>query len=159
MSLMKRKYFLHRINAPMDTDHVVYVVWCGESVREQRKLTQLVAWAFREGATLMSWSEDIDFYLQVESERCFPNKGLLDFGFVRTEITVSEALKMAEQNSWVRYESSLATPKAFFKAIQSNSPARLDRARGVVQSSHVLTSQRKNLSLGGSNIKTVIRFV
>ena len=89
---MKRKYFLHRINSPMDTDHVVYVVWCGESVREQRKLTQLVAWAFREGATLMSWSEDIDFYLQVESERCFPNKGLLDFGFVRTEITFESFL-------------------------------------------------------------------
>ena len=156
---MKRKYFLHRINAPMDTDHVVYVVWCGESVREQRKLTQLVAWAFREGATLMSWSEDIDFYLKVESERCFPNKGLLDFGFVRTEITVSEALKLAEENSWARYESSLATPKAFFMAIQSNSPARHDRARGVVQTSHVLTSPRKNLSQGDSNMKTVIRFV
>lgn len=159
MSLMKRKYFLHRINAPMDTDHVVYVVWCGESVREQRKLTQLVAWAFREGATLMSWSEDIDFYLQVESERCFPNKGLLDFGFVRTEISVSEALKMAEENSWARYESGLATPKAFFMAIQSSSPARLDRARGVIQSSHVLTSPRKNLSQEDSQMKTVIRFV
>lgn len=155
---MKRKYFLHRINAPMDTDHVVYVVWCGESVREQSKLTQLVAWAFREGATLMSWSEDVDFYLQVESERCFPNKGLLDFGFVRTEITVSEALKMAQDNSWARYESGLSTPKAFFSAMISNSPARLDRARGIIQSSHVLTSQRKNLSQGDSNMKTVIRF-
>lgn len=159
MSLMKRKYFLHRINAPMDTDHVVYVVWCGESVREQRKLTQLVAWAFSEGATLMSWSEDIDFYLQVESERCFPNKGLLDFGFVRTEITVSEALKMAQDDSWLRYESTLSTPKAFFMAIQSSSPARLDRARGVIQSSHVLTSPRINLSQGDSDMKTVIRFV
>ena len=156
---MKRKYFLHRINAPMDTDHVVYVVWCGESVREQSKLTQLVAWAFREGATLMSWSEDIDFYLQIESERCFPNKGLLDFGFVRAEITVSEALKMAQDNSWARYESGLAAPKAFFKAIQTNSPARLDRARGVIHSSQVLTSQRKNLSQGDRNMKTVIRFV
>lgn len=156
---MKRKYFLHRINAPMETDHVVYVVWCGESVREQSKLTQLVAWAFREGATLMSWSEDIDFYLQVESERCFPNKGLLDFGFVRTEITVSEALKMAQDNSWAKYESGLSTPKAFFSAMISNSPARLDRARGVIQSSHVLTSPRNNLSQGDNQMKTVIRFV
>lgn len=156
---MKRKYFLHRINAPMETDHVVYIVWCGESVREQRKLTQLVAWAFRVGATLMSWSEDVDFYLQVESERCFPNKGLLDFGFVRTEISVSEALKMAEENSWARYESTLATPKAFFMAIQSNSPARLDRARGEIQSSHVLTSPRQNLSQKVQSEKFVIRFV
>lgn len=156
---MKRKYFLHRINAPMDTDHVVYVIWCGESVREQRKLTQLVAWAFREGATLMSWSEDIDFYLQVESERCFPNKGLLDFGFVRTEISVSEALKMSQENSWARYESCLAAPKTFFKAIMKMQPSKIDKEKGVIHNSHVLTSQRKNLSQGDSNMKTVIRFV
>lgn len=156
---MKRKYFLHRINSPMDTDHVVYVVWCGESVREQRKLTQLVAWAFREGATFMSWSEDIDFYLQVESERCFPNKGLLDFGFVRTEITVSEALKMAQENSWARYESTLSTPKNFFSAILKMQPSKIDREKRVIHNSHVLTSQRKNLSQGDSNKKTVIRFV
>lgn len=156
---MKRKYFLHRINAPMDTDHVVYVVWCGESVREQRKLTKLVAWAYQEGATLMSWSEDIDFYLQVESERCFPNKGLLDFGFVRTEITISEALKMAEENSWSRYESTLSTPKAFFAAIMKMEPSKIDKEKRVIHNSHVLTSQRKNLSEGYEEKKTVIRFV
>lgn len=156
---MKRKYFLHRINAPMDTDHVVYVVWCGESVREQRKLTQLVAWAFREGATLMSWSEDIDFYLQVESERCFPNRGLLDFGFVRTEISVSEALKMAEENSWAKYESNLSTPKSFFTAIMKMQPAKIDKENRVIHNSHVLTSSRKNLSPGSENKKTVISFV
>lgn len=156
---MKRKYFLHRINAPMDTDHVVYVVWCGESVREQSKLTKLVAWAYQEGATLMSWSQDIDFYLQVESERCFPNKGLLDFGFVRTEITVSEALKMAEENSWSRYESTLSTPKAFFTAIMKMEPSKIDKEKRVIHNSHVLTSQRKNLSQGYEEKKTVIRFV
>jgi len=156
---MKRKYFLHRINAPMDTDHVVYVVWCGESVREQSKLTKLVAWAYQEGATLMSWSEDIDFYLQVESERCFPNRGLLDFGFVRTEITVSEALKMAEENSWSRYESTLSTPKTFFTDISKMMPSKIDKEKRVLHNSHVLTSQRKNLSQGYGEKKTVIRFV
>lgn len=156
---MKRKFFLHRINAPMDTDHVVYVVWCGESVREQMKLTQLVAWAFREGATLMSWSEDIDFYLQIESERCFPNKGLLDFGFVRAEITVSEALKMAEENSWARYESGLSTPKAFFNAIMKMEPSKIDKENRVIHNSHVLTSSRKNLSQKQQSDKHVIRFV
>ena len=156
---MKRKYFLHRINAPMDTDHVVYVVWCGESVREQSKLTKLVAWAYQEGATLMSWSEDIDFYLQVESERCFPNRGLLDFGFVRTEITVSEALKMAEENSWSRYESTLSTPKTFFTDISKMMPSKIDNERHVIHSSHVLTSSRNNLNPGCENKKTVIRFV
>lgn len=156
---MKRKYFLHRINAPMDTDHVVYVVWCGESVREQSKLTKLVAWAYQEGATLMSWSEDVDFYLQVESERCFPNRGLLDFGFIRTEISVSEALKMAEENSWSRYESSLATPKVFFSDIGKMMPSKIDKERHVIHNSHVLTSSRKNLNPGYENKKTVIRFV
>ena len=156
---MKRKYFLHRINEPMDTDHVVYVVWCGESVREQSKLTKLVAWAYQEGATLMSWSEDIDFYLQVESERCFPNRGLLDFGFVRAEISVSEALKMAEDNSWTRFESSLSIPKNHFTDIKKMMPQMIDREKHVIHNSHVLTSQRKNLSLGCENKKTVIRFV
>lgn len=138
---------------------MVYVVWCGESVREQSKLTKLVAWAYQEGATLMSWSEDIDFYLQVESERCFPNRGLLDFGFVRTEITVSEALKMAEENSWARYESSLSIPKNHFTDIRKMMPSMIDEERRVIHNSHVLTSPRKNLSLGCENKKTVIRFV
>lgn len=156
---MKRKYFLHRINAPMDVDHVVYVVWCGETVREQRKLTQLMAWAFREGATLMSWSEDIDFYLQIEAERCFPGRGLIDFGFVRTELTISEALRLATDNSWLRYESGLATPSAFIQAILSTGVSSgIKKPSGIVPSK-VLSSQRKNLSQGSENKKTVIRFV
>lgn len=155
---MKKKYFLHRLNEPFDTDHVVYVVWCGESVKEQRKLTQLMAWAFRVGATLMSWREDIDYYLQYESERCFPNRGLLDFGFVRTEISVSEALKLALDDSWASYEKSLSTPKNFIGAIMLNSPARLDRAGCVIRPLNVLTSPRQNLSHGDWQMKSVIRF-
>lgn len=156
---MKKCYFLHRINAPMDADHVVYVVWCGESVREQKKLVRLTQWAFKVGATLRSWSEDIDFYLQIESDRVFPGRGLLDFGFVRTHISVSEALKLAEENSWESYESSLTIPKNFIHAIHLNSPSKIDREAGVIHSSHVLTSSRKNLSQGSENKKTVIRFV
>lgn len=156
---MKRKYFLHRINAPMDTDHVVYVVWCGESVREQRKLTQLVSWAFQVGATFRSWSEDIDFYLQIESERCFPGRGLLDFGFVRTEISVSEALKMAQENSWASYESALCQPKTYFNAIRIMQPSKLDREAGKVRQSSVLTSSRQNLSQSTTTKRNVIRFV
>lgn len=156
---MKRKYFLHRINAPMDCDHVVYVVWCGESVKEQRKLTQLVSWAFQVGATLRSWSEDIDFYLQIESERCFPGRGLLDFGFVRTEISVSEALKMSQENSWASYESSLVQPKTYFNAIRIMQPSKLNREAGKILPSHVLTSERKNLSQSTTTKRNIIRFV
>ncbi len=156
---MKRKYFLHRINAPMETDHVVYVVWCGESVREQRKLTQLIAWAFREGATLMSWSEDIDFYLQVESERCFPNKGLLDFGFVRADISVTEALCLADSNSWEKFESGLCTPKAFFHTLMSLNPSQVDVAAGRVVPSSVLPEKRKNLSERYEGDRFIISFI
>lgn len=156
---MKRKYFLHRQNAPFDTDHVVYEVWCGETVREQKKLVRLTQWAFQVGATLMSWREDIDFYLQLEAERCFQGKGLLDFGFVRTEITISEALRLAEENSWATYESGLSTPRAFFDAIMKMEPSKIDKKAGVIKSSHVLTSSRKNLSPGTENMKTVISFV
>ena len=33
---MKRKYYLHRINAPLEIHHVIYRLWVGESVREQK---------------------------------------------------------------------------------------------------------------------------
>ena len=114
MSLMKRKFYFHRQNAPLDTDHVVYVLWVGESVREQKILTQLVAWSFQHGATLMSWDESIDYYLLIESERVFPGKGLLDFGFQKTNINARELQILMEDNAFESYEAALTTPKQFF---------------------------------------------
>lgn len=51
---MKRRFYFHRQNEPLDSDHVVYVLWCGESVREQKLLAKMVAWSFEHHATLMS---------------------------------------------------------------------------------------------------------
>ena len=156
---MKKKFYFHRQNAPLDTDHVIYVLWVGESVREQKMLTKAVAWSFAHGATLRSWSEDIDFYLLIEAERVFPSKGLLDFGFIRTDIGMQELLTLMEDNSFAAYEAALCTPKAFIHQVVSMEPSKIDLKRGQIKSSPVLTSSRKNLSPEASHGRFIISFV
>lgn len=156
---MKRKYFLHRINAPMDADHVVYTLWVGESVREQRMLAQLVAWSFEVGATLMTWSEDVDYYLTLEAERVFPNRGLLDFGFIHRQLTASEALEHIKANDWDLFEKTLPQPKGFFSVIRLSNPALLDEKKSKLNPSSVLTEKSKNLSDSIGNSRFIISFV
>ena len=93
---MKRRYYLHRENAPLQSDSVIYSVWVGESAREQKYLSQLKEWAFSKGATLILWSEDVDYYIDYESKGVFSGHGLLDFGFVRADLTAADALKHAK---------------------------------------------------------------
>lgn len=155
---MKRKFYFHRQNSPLDTDHVIYVLWVGESVREQKMLTKAVAWSFAHGATLRSWSEDIDFYLLIEAERVFPSKGLLDFGFIRTDVGMQELLTLMEDNTFESYEAALCTPKAFIHQVISMEPSKIDLKRGQIKPDNVLTSSRKNLSVGGRSNKFIIRF-
>lgn len=155
---MKRKFFLHRQNEPMKSDTVVYRVWIGESVREQRILTQLMAWAFRTGATLRSWSEDIDYFLIHESERVFNDCDLLNFGFIQTDLTASECLSLTESNNWDLYEKNLSTPKAFFTQMITLAPSRLREGASNTPISSVLTSPRKYLSQGVQQEEHLIRF-
>ena len=167
---MKRKYFLHRINAPMAADHVVYRLWVGESVREQKLLARLMGWAFQTGATLISWSEDVDYYLLYEEDRVFSGHGLLDFGFIQADITAAEAIKHVENNDWDMFEKTLSQPKVFFSMIRLNDPSRIARAiredrpdqdhfPDVRKSSVVLTEKSKNLSQGLGNQRFIISFV
>lgn len=156
---MKRKFYFHRQNCPLDTDHVIYVLWVGESVREQRILTQLVAWSFQHGATLMSWDESIDYYLLLESERCFPGKGLLDFGFQRTDINARELQILMEDNAFESYEAALTTPRQFFTQLVALDPIRVDKSKYEIKSINVLSSQRKNLSGRVSTKPTIISFI
>ena len=107
---MKRKFYFHRQNEPLDTDHVIYVLWCGESVREQKLLAKMVAWSFEHHATLMSWDESIDYYLMIEAERVFPSKGLIDFGFVRVDIKAADLLTLMEDQSFDSFEASISSP-------------------------------------------------
>ena len=156
---MKRKFYFHRQNSPLDTDHVIYVLWVGESVREQKMLTKAIAWSFAHGATLRSWSEDIDFYLLIEAERVFPGKGLLDFGFIRTDINIQELLTLMEDNSFAAYEAALCTPKAFIHQVLTMEPSKIDLERGQIKPDNVLTSSRKNLSVGERSDKFIISFI
>ena len=156
---MKRKFFLHRINAPMDSDHVVYVVWVGESVREQRMLTKIVSWAFQTGATFRSWSEDIDFYLEIESERVFPSRGLLDFGFIRKDLSARDVLDLIEANSWEAFEHSLSIPKTQLYQLIQIDRGSVDEANGRVLHRVNLAEKSKNLSDHHQQQPTIIRFV
>lgn len=155
---MKRKFYFHRQNAPLDSDHVIYVVWIGESVREQKILTQLMAWSFEHGATLRSWTEDIDYYLMLEAERVFPGKGLLDFGFIQTHINANDLLILMQDNSFESYEAALSVPKAFFHQVRRLDPQKIDPKSSKIKCVTVLSSERKNLSHADSAKPFIISF-
>lgn len=156
---MKRRYYLHRENAPLQSDSVIYSVWIGESAREQKYLSQLKEWAFAKGATLMLWSEDVVYYIDYESQRVFPGHGLLDFGFVRADLTAADALKHAKADDWDMYEKTLTMPKAFFHQISASEPSRVDESARKIENQSVLPEKRKNLSDTDSNLPPIIRFI
>ena len=155
---MKRKFFLHRQSEPMQADTVVYQIWCGESVREQRKLAALMSWAFQTGATLRQWSKDIDDYLMLESDRVFTAHGLLNFGFVSTSIDIADALAHAKADDWDIFENNLPTAKSCFHMTQVLDRPSVNVAAGEIHHSHVLTEPRKNLSVAGDSNPFIIRF-
>ena len=156
---MKRRYYLHRENAPLQSDSVIYSVWIGESIREQKLLAQLKEWAFAKGATLMLWSEDVVYYIDYESQRVFPGHGLLDFGFVRADLTAAEALAHAKADDWDMYEKTLTMPKAFFHQISASEPSRVDGSARKIKNPRVLPESRKNLSESDTNLPPIIRFI
>jgi hypothetical protein len=156
---MKRRYYLHRENAPLKSDSVIYSVWIGESAREQKLLAQLKEWAFAKGATLMLWSEDVVYYIDYESQRVFPGNGLLDFGFVRADLTAADALAHAKADDWDMYEKTLSMPKAFFHQISASEPSRVDGSAGKIKNPRVLPERRKNLSESDTNFPPIIRFI
>lgn len=156
---MKRKFYFHRQNTPLDTDHVIYTVWIGESVREQKILTQLLAWSFAHGATLRSWSEDIDYYLLLEAERVFPARGLLDFGFIQTHINARDLQILMDDDSFEAYEASLTAPRNYFHQIRKIDPSKIREKDRQILNPTVLSSQRKNLNQEAQNEWSIIRFV
>ena len=156
---MKRRYYLHRENAPLQSDSVIYSVWVGQSDREQKLLAQLKEWAFAKGATLMLWSEDVVYYIDYESDRVFPGRGLLDFGFVRADLTAVEALKHAKADDWDMYEKNLTMPKAYFHQIACSEPSRIDGSARKIKSPKVLPERRKYLSDTDTNLPPIIRFI
>lgn len=56
----------------------------------------------------------------------FTGRGLLDFGFVRADLTAAEALRHAKADDWDMYEKTLTMPKAFFHQISTSEPSRVD---------------------------------
>ena len=156
---MKRKFFFHRQNQPLEADHVVYVLWVGESVREQKLLAQMMSWSFAHAATLRSWTEDVDFYLQHEADRVFPSRGLIDFGFVTAHIGAQELLILMEDDSFDAYERVLTTPKAYFYQMATLDPICVDRSSGSIDRSMSLSRPRKNLSQRDGAKPRIISFI
>ena len=156
---MKRKFYFHRINQPLEADHIIYRLWVGESVREQRQLAKIVSWAFAHGATILSWCEDIDYYIDFEASRVFPGKGLLDFGFIQADITPAEVLSHIEADDWDIFEKNLPQPKAFFVTLRKCSPSKIVEASAEASPSLVLTEKSKNLSLGYQGDRFIISFI
>lgn len=155
---MKRKFYFHRQNAPLDTDHVIYTVWIGESVREQKILAQLLAWSFAHGATLRSWGEDVDYYLLLEAERVFPARGLLDFGFIHTHINARELQILMDDNAFEAYEAALTAPRNYFHQIREIEPSKIREKERQILNPSVLSSKRKYLSQNDRSEKFIIQF-
>lgn len=155
---MKRKFYFHRQNAPLDTDHVIYTVWIGESVKEQRILTQLLAWSFAHGATLRSWGEDVDYYLLLEAERVFPARGLLDFGFIHTHINARELQILMDDNAFEAYEAALTAPRNYFHQIREIEPSKIREKERKILNPSVLSSKRKYLSQNDRSEMFIIQF-
>jgi hypothetical protein len=64
-----------------------------------------------------------------------------------------------ETNGFVKYESGLSTPKAFFSQILAADPLKIAEVNLSKNSHCVLSSKRKNLSQTDSTRPTIIRFV
>lgn len=156
---MKRRFYFHRQNAPLEADHVIYVLWCGESVREQKMLAKMVAWSFEHGATLRSWSEDVDYYLDLEATRVFPGRGLLDFGFVRCDINATDLLILMEDQSFDSYEAALTVPKTFLYQVSTLARPSIDTAAGRIINRQSQSLLRKNLSENRGYQPALISFI
>jgi len=167
---MKKKYYLHRMNAPLEIHHVVYRLWVGESVREQSLLTQIMSWAFAQGATVISWSEDVDYYLLYEEERLFSGRDIIDFGLIQADITAAECVQHIKANDWDIFEKNLSQPKPFFDMMRIIYPQKVKFQLNSSQSSKlagrqperespVLTEKSKNLSHNGEGQSSIISFI
>lgn len=121
-------------------------------------LASLMAWAFQTEATLQQWSEDIDFYLTLESERVFPASGILNFGFVSANISVADALDHAQRDDWDSFENNLATGKPYFHMVQTLKRPAVQVEKCKIIHSKVLTEPRQNLSQAGDGKPFIIHF-
>lgn len=119
---MTHKFYFQRENAALDASTVVYVVKVGESLRQVSLFAKAQNYAREHGCTFRKWTEDIDFFLDYESERVFSGSNLVNFGFVRACIDLSELVKLMDEGNWLSFENSLSEPKAKIHQISTFYP-------------------------------------
>lgn len=119
---MTQKFYFQRQNAALDTSTVIYVVKVGQSARQVSLLRRAEDYAKANGCTFRHWTEDIDFYLDYESERVFSGSGLVNFGFIRACVSLEELVKLMKEENWLSFENSLSIPKAKIHQISVFNP-------------------------------------
>lgn len=143
---MKKQYLFRHENVPMHVNSVVYHVWVGTSEREQKFLAQVKHESQFAGYTIQQWDESVDMWLLVESERVFSGAGLINFGFVRADLTISELRELCFSKCWKSFESAIPLSQSFLRMFREARPDLYSRKNlsGTVRSRALLT--RKNLS-------------
>lgn len=119
---MKHKYLFRRETGPLNTNSTIYVVWVGESEREQKLLAQVKHEAFHSGYTIKLWDYSVALWLDLESERVFSGAGLLNFGFSRVEVTISELRELCFSSCWESFESQLVISQAKLRMLRESRP-------------------------------------
>lgn len=143
---MKHKYLFRRENAPLNPRSTIYVVWVGESEREQKFLAQVKHEAFHSGYSIQLWDESVDLWLELESERVFASAGILNFGFSRAEVTISELRELCFWSCWESFESQLVISQAKIRMLRESRPDLYAAKSSANKIKSCALLRRKNLS-------------
>lgn len=143
---MKHKYLFRRENAPLNPNSTIYIVWVGESEREQKFLAQVKHEAFHSGYTIQLWDESVALWLDAESDRVFSSAGILNFGFSRAEITISELRELCFSHNWETFESMLVISQAKIRMLRESRPDLYAAKSSNRNTRSCALLKRKNLS-------------
>ena len=143
---MKKQYLFLRENADLHSASVIYHVWVGDSERDQKCLAKCQQFANQHHCTFRQWSEDIDYWLDLEADRVFNAVDLLIFGFARVDLSIQGLRDLCRHQCWEAFESRSAMTTQLFAMIATFRPdlTRKINRRSVTHS--VLAEPRTNLS-------------
>lgn len=143
---MKSQYLFRHENQPLSVASVIYHVWVGTSEHEKKLFEQVRYEAQHYGYTLRLWSEDVDFWLLLEAERVFSEAGILNFGFQRADVTITELRELCYSHCFESFERTLSVSSAFTRMLRHARPD-LYRRKSLSSNTKAFASPiRKNLS-------------
>lgn len=143
---MKKQYLFRHENCPLHPQSVIYHVWVGESEREQKLLAQVKYEAFHRGYTIQLWDESVDMWLTVEADRVFSTAGILNFGFSRADLSITELRELCYSMAWANFESRLTISQNFLRMLREARPDLYSRGSLNKKTKSCALLKRKNLS-------------